>query len=100
MGSANTVTIDKYDLDDRGFWAIKEVEVHACHTEVDPWIDDSDSDDEVENFHAKLEGSDVCLDWPDIEGEDWHTKDTATAIISPNEVDTAPHIELYDSGIS
>jgi hypothetical protein len=100
MGSANTVTIDKYDLDDRGFWAIEEVEVHACHAEADPQIDDSDSNDEVEDFHAKLEGSDVHLDWPDIEGEDWHTEDTAMAIISPNKVDTTPHVELYDSGAS
>jgi hypothetical protein len=42
----------------------------------------------------------VRLDWPDIEGEDWHTEDTATAVISPDEVDTTPHVELYDSGAS
>jgi hypothetical protein len=96
VGSANTVTIDEYDLDDRGFWAVEEVEVHVCHAEVDPWIDNSDSDDKVEDFHTKLEGSDVCLNWPDIEGEDWHTEDTAAAIISPNKVDTAPHVKLYD----
>jgi hypothetical protein len=100
MGSANTVTINKYDLDDRGFWAVEEVEVHTCHTEADPWIDNSDSNNEVEDFHAELEGSDVCLDWLDIEGEDWHTEDTATAVISPDKVDTTPRIELYNSGAS
>jgi hypothetical protein len=70
----------------------------VCHAEADPQIDNSDSDDKVEDFCAELEGSDMCLDWLDIEGEDWHTKDTAMAIISPNEVDTTPCIELYDSG--
>ena len=100
VGSANTVTIDEYDSDDRGFWAVEEVEIHACHAEADPRIDDSDSDDEDEDLRAELEGSDVGLDWPDNEGEDWHTEDTAAAVISPDEVDTAPRTELYDSGAS
>ena len=76
VGSANTVTIDKYDLDDRGFWAVEE-ELHVCHAEADPQMDDLDSNDEDEDLHAEQERNDQRLNWLDIEGEGWYTKDTA-----------------------
>jgi len=100
VGSTNTVTIDdKDDSDDKGFWAIEEEEeVHMCFTELDPQIDNTDSDDENKDFCAEIEESDKHLDWPDIEGEDWYTKDTATAIISPDKADIAPCVKLYNSG--
>jgi len=63
-------------------------------------MDDTDSDDENEDFRAEIEESDERLDWPDIEGKDWYTKDTAAAVISPDEADIAPRAELYDSGAS
>ena len=100
VGSANTVTINDDDADDMGFWAVEEADVHARYIEPDSLMDDSDSDDETEDFRAELEGSNEHLDWPDNEGEDWHTKDTAAAVITPVEVDTAPCVELYDSGAS
>ena len=83
VGSANTVAINNEDnLDDRGFWAIEKEEVHLCFTELDSWMNDTDSDDKNEDSHAKIEESDGHLDWPDIEGEDWYTKDTA-AVTAP-----------------
>jgi len=69
VGSANIVTIDN-DSEDRGFWAIEEEEVHTCYTEPDPLMGNSDFDDVLEDFSAKLEGIKPHLDWPDIEGED------------------------------
>jgi len=100
VGSANTVTVDdKDDLDNRGFWAVEEEEVHLHFAEPDSWMDNTDSDDENEDFCTKIEESNECLDWPDIEGEDWYTKDTAMAVISPDEADIAPCTELYDSGV-
>ena len=78
VGSANTATIDEYDSDDRGFWAVEE-ELHACHAEADPRMDDSDSDDEDEDLRAEQGRNDQRLDWPDIEGEGWYTEDTARA---------------------
>jgi hypothetical protein len=51
VGSVNIATIDKYDLDNRGFWAIKE-EVHACHTKLDHLMDNSDSDDDDDEWEA------------------------------------------------
>jgi hypothetical protein len=55
MGSANVATINKYDLDNRGFWAVKE-EVYACHTELDHLMDnlDSDNNNKWEAFHANI----------------------------------------------
>jgi len=100
VGSANTVTIDEDDSDDRGFWAVKEEEVHMHFVEPDSLMDDSDSDDEDEDFHAELGVSDDRLDWPDIEGEEWYFKDTAAAVITPAEAITAPCAKLYDSGAS
>jgi len=98
VGSANIVTVDDEDVsDDRGFWAIEEEEVHLCFAEPDSRMDDTDSDNENEDFCTEIEESDERLDWPDIEGEDWYTEDTAAAIISPNKADIAPHAELYDS---
>jgi hypothetical protein len=35
MGSANLATLNKYDSDDRGFWAVEEEEVHACCAKPD-----------------------------------------------------------------
>ena len=81
-----------------GFWAIEEADVHAHYIEPDSLMDNSDSDNETEDFRTKLEGSNEHLDWPDNEGEDWHTKDTATAVITPIKVDTTPCIKLYNSG--
>ena len=101
MGSANTVTVnDEDDLDDRGFWAIEEEEVHLCFTEPDSQMDDTDSDNKNEDFCAEIEESDERLDWLDIEGEDWYTEDTAVAVISPDKADIAPRAELYNSGAS
>ena len=79
VGSANIATIDRYELDDRGFWAVKEEEAHACHTEADPRMDDLDSDNNDLDFCTEQEGNDQHLDWPDIEGESWYTKDIAHA---------------------
>jgi len=100
VGSANTVTVDEDDSDNRGFWAVEEEEVHMRFVEPDSLLDDSDSDDEDEDFRAELGVSDDRLDWPDIEGEEWYFEDTAAAVITPAEVITAPRAELYDSGAS
>jgi len=100
MGSANTLTIDEDDLDNRGFWAVEEEEVHTCFVEPDSLLDDLDSDNEDEDFRAKLGVSDDHLDWPDIEGEEWYFEDTAAAVITPAEVITAPSAKLYNSGAS
>ena len=80
VGSTNTVTVDEDDSDDRGFWAVKEEEVHTCFVEPDSLLDNSDSDNKDKDFCAELGVSNDCLDWPDIEGEDWYFKDTAVAI--------------------
>jgi len=100
VGSANTVTVNKDDSDDRGFWAVEKEEVHMRFVEPDSLMDDSDSDDEDEDFRAKLGVSDDHLDWPDIEGEEWYFEDTAVAVITPAEAITTPHAKLYDSGAS
>jgi len=97
VGSANVVTIDN-DSEDGGFWAVEEEEVHARYAEPDPLMGDSDFNNDLEDFSAKLEGIKPCLDWPDIEGEDWYCNDTAMAAITPDKTDTAPRAELYDSG--
>ena len=76
--TANTVTIDGLDLDDMGFWAVKEEEVYVHYAELDFLMDDSDSDDDLD-FHAEQEGNDVCLDWPDIEREVWSIEHVACA---------------------
>ena len=50
VGSANAITAD--DSDGDGFWMIEE-EVARAHfncAEPDPFLDDSDSDDEWEDF--------------------------------------------------
>jgi hypothetical protein len=52
MGSTNTATINKYDSDNRGFWAIKVGEVHACHAKLGHLMDDSDSDDDDDKWEA------------------------------------------------
>jgi hypothetical protein len=93
VGSANTAIIDKYDLDDRGFWAIEEEEVHACHAELDHWMDDLDSDDEDDSydkweaFCTDTWGAEDAgnLDWAGLdvqlakEGEKQDTKEEAGA---------------------
>jgi len=54
VGSANHVTIDEDDSDDRGFWAVEEVgRAHPNCAEPDHWMDDSDSEDEDKAFHAE-----------------------------------------------
>ena len=60
----------------------------------------SDFNNDLEDFSAKLEGIKLRLDWPDIEGEDWYCNDTAAAAITPDKTDTAPRAKLYDSGAS
>jgi len=104
MGSANHVTTNDDDPDDRGFWAIEEV--HACYTEPDHHMDDSDSDDEDKAFCAKTWGTeDKCnLDWagPDDQlvkkGEELEAEEEAGAAMLPKEDSTpctgsqpAPH---------
>ena len=84
-GSTNIATIDEPDSDDMGFWAIEEEEAHACYAEADPWMDDSDSDDDDSDFCAKHEGINEHLNWPDIEGEGWYIKDTAHSHPNPTE---------------
>ena len=42
-------------------------------------MDNSDSDDKDEDLRAEQGRNDQRLDWPDIEGEGWYTKDTARA---------------------
>ena len=76
-GSANIATIDEPDSDNMGFWAIKEEEAHACYAEADPQMDDLDSDNNNSNPCAEQVGINAHLDWLDIEGEGWYTKDTA-----------------------
>jgi hypothetical protein len=69
VGPTNTATINKYDSDDRGFWAIEEGEVHVCHAELDHLMDNLDSDDNNDN---KWEA--FCADtWgvEDIGNLDW-----------------------------
>jgi hypothetical protein len=103
VGSANAAIIDEYDSDDRGFWAVKEEEVHVCHAEPDHQMDDSDSDneddsyDEWEAFCADTWGVEDTgdLDWARLdiqlakEGEKQNAKEEAGAATLLK--DSAPH---------
>jgi len=98
VGSANHVTIDEDDSDDRGFWAIKEVgRTHPNCAEPDHRMDNSDSEDEDEAFHAETWGAEDegNLDWAGREdqlvkeGEKQETEEEAGAATLPKE-DSAP----------
>jgi len=97
VGSANHVTIDEDDLDDRGFWAIEEVGcVHPNCAEPDHWMDDSDSEDKDKAFHAETWGAEDegNLDWAGLEdqlvkeGEEQETEEEAGAATLPEEDST------------
>jgi len=95
VGSANHVTTDDDNSDDRGFWAVEEV--HACYVEPDHHMDDSDSDNEDKAFCAEIWGAEDegDLDWagPDDqlvkEGEEQEAEEEAGAATLPEE-DSAP----------
>jgi hypothetical protein len=100
IGSANAVTADNFDGD--GFWVVKEEEPHMyvdC-IEPGPLSDDSELDSEWDDFHSELESMVGHSDWLDSEGEEIDIEGTAAAVITPIEVDTMPHVELYNSGAS
>ena len=100
VGSANAVTAD--DLDGNSFWVVEEEEPHA-HADCavpSPLSDDSDLDSEWDDFHTELESMEGHSDWLDSEDEEVNIGGTAAAVIAPVEVDTTPHVELYDSGAS
>ena len=91
VGSANIVIDDDSDID--GFCAAKE-EVALAHTicaKLSPFLDDSDSDDKWEDFHAEIESMGEQSDKLDSEGEelDSDIEKTATAIIAPIDADTS-----------
>jgi len=98
VGSANHVTIDEDDSDNRGFWAIEEVGcAHPNCVEPDHQMDDSDSKDEDEAFCAETWGTEDKgdLDWAGLEdqlvkeGEEQEAKEEAGAAMLPKE-DSAP----------
>jgi len=98
VGSANHITTDDDDSDDRGFWAVEEVgRAHPNYVELDPHMDDSDSDDEDKAFHAETWGAEDegGLDWAGLEdqlvkeGEEQEAKEEAGAAVLPKE-DSAP----------
>jgi len=97
MGSANHVTTDDDDSDDRGFWAVKEVGcAHPNYVEPDPHMDDSDSDDEDKAFRAETWGmeDEGGLDWAGLEdqlvkeGEEQEAEEEAGAAALPKEDST------------
>jgi len=98
VGSANHVTTDDDDSDDRGFWAVEEVgHVHPNYVEPDPHMDDLDSDDEDKAFCAETWGAEDegSLDWARLEdqlvkkGEEQEAEEEAGAAALPKE-DSAP----------
>jgi hypothetical protein len=103
VGSANVAIIDKYDSDDRGFWAVKEEEVHVCHAEPDHRMDNSDSNDKDDSynkweaFRADTWGVEDAgdLDWAGLdiqlakEGEKQDTREEAGAATLLE--DSTPH---------
>jgi len=98
VGSANHVTIDEDDSDDRGFWAVKEVgRTHPNCAEPDHWMDDSDSKDKDKAFRTETWGveDEGDLDWAGLkdqlvkEGEEQEAKEEAGAATLPKE-DSAP----------
>jgi len=110
MGSANAVFNDDSDSD--GFCAAEEEEVIArdiC-ANPDPYLDDSDSEDDWDDIQADVESigeqSDELEsigDGPDVldnEGEDPDIEETAAAVIAPADADSTPRTEVYDSGAS
>jgi len=99
VGSANHVTTDNDDSDNRGFWAVEEVgRTHPNFVEPDPHMDNSDSDNEDEAFHAEIWGTEDKgdLDWAGLEdqlvkeGEEQEAEEEAGAAVLPEE-DSAPH---------
>jgi len=103
VGSANHITTNDDDSDDRGFWAIKEVgHAHPNFVEPDPHMDDSDSDDEDEAFRTETWGAEDegDLDWAGLEdqlvkeGEEQEAKEEAGAAALPEE-DSAPHTRSH-----
>jgi len=120
VGSANAIFDDDSDSD--GFCAAEEEGTIArtiC-ADPDPYLDDSDSDDDWDDVHAKVEsigdqsdkleslgerpdkldneGEDP--DKLDNEGEDLDIEETATAVIAPINADGTPHTKVYDLGSS
>ena len=95
VGSANHVTTNDDDPDDREFWAIEEV--HAYYTEPDHRMDDLDSNDKDKAFCTKTWGAEDegNLDWarPDDQlvkkGEELEAEEEARAATLPKE-DSAP----------
>jgi len=120
VGSVNAVLDDDSDSD--GFCAAKEEGTIArpiC-TDPDPYLDDSDLDDDWDDVHAevesigdqsdkleslgerpnKLENEGEDPDKLDNEGEDLDIEETAAAVIAPIDADGTPRTEVYDSGSS
>jgi len=100
VGSVNTVFNDDSDSD--GFCAAKEEEVIArdiC-ADPDPYLDNSDSEDDWDDVQADVESireqSDKLEsigDGPNVldnEGEDPNIEETATAVIAPADADSTP----------
>ena len=110
VGSANAVFDDDSDSD--GFCAAKEEGTIACTicADPDPYLDDSDSDDDWDDIHTKVESIgdqsnklESLGEHPnklDNEGEDLDIEETATAIIAPIDADRTPCTEVYDLGSS
>jgi len=98
VGSANHVTINEDDLDDRGFWAVEEVGcTHPNCAEPDHRMDNSDSKDEDKAFCAETWGTEDegNLDWAGLEdqlvkeGEEQEAEEEAGAAMLP-EKDSTP----------
>jgi len=98
VGSANHVTTDNDDSDNRGFWAIKEAgHVHPNYMEPDPYMDNLDSDNKDKAFYTKTWGAEDegDLDWARLEdqlvkeGEEQEAEEEAGAAVLPKE-DSAP----------
>jgi len=110
VGSTNAVFNDDSDSD--GFCAAEEEEVtaHDICADPDPYLDDSDLEDDWDNVQAdvesigeqsdKLESIGDGPDMLDNEGEDPDIEETAAAIIAPADADSTPHTKVYDLGAS
>ena len=103
MGSANVVVTENDDGD--GFWMAADEVDHAQigSAEPDPLLDDPDDSEEVACAHT--EGAEIDLQWSSPDDwlcDDWvdplFGEEMACAIITPVEQDSAPRVELYDSG--
>ena len=106
VGSMNAIFDNDSNSD--GFCAAEEEEVtvHDICADPDPYLDDSDLDNNWDNIQAKIESTgeqsdelESIRDGPDKldnEGEESDIEETTAAIIAPADMDGTPHTKVYN----